>query len=222
MKILTAILTCTSTQARADACLATWIRDIKLPHDYVFYGDKAQSQAVDKTWNCEPNAGDLRRRLPEKTYKMLTESLNHEWDFLFKCDDDTYVVFDRLIEFLKTHDPSQDLYIGRQLGKQGYAQGGAGYILTRTAVKKCIQSLKDFYDDESQNKIAEDYSVGLACKKQQINLTPTFSLSTPNPKNTRKDQSPCLNAIFKDEKITTHYVQPETMRTIYNNNKSKQ
>ena len=217
MKILTAILTCTSTQARADACLATWIRDIKSPHDYVFYGDKAQSQAMDKTWNCSPDSGEHRRKLPQKTFKMLVESLNHDWDFLFKCDDDTYACFDRLIEFLKTYDPSKDLYIGKQLGNKGYAQGGAGYILSRSAVQKCVNASEVFLT----SPISEDRTLGRALKSQDVNLTPTLSLSTPSPK-ARKDQSPCLNAIFKDEKITTHYVQPETMRTIYNDNKSKQ
>ena len=28
--------------------------------------------------NCEPNNGEHRIRLPEKTYKMLNESSNHD------------------------------------------------------------------------------------------------------------------------------------------------
>jgi len=79
MKILTAILTCSSTQDRANACLNTWIREIKVPHDYVFYGDESQSQSMNKTWNCSPDKGESRRGLPEKTYKMLVKSLKHEW-----------------------------------------------------------------------------------------------------------------------------------------------
>jgi hypothetical protein len=215
MKILTAILTCSSTQDRANACLNTWIREIKVPHDYVFYGDESQSQSMNKTWNCSPDKGESRRGLPEKTYKMLVKSLKHEWDFLFKCDDDTYVVFDSLIEFLKNYDPSQDLYIGKELGRRGYAQGGAGYILTRTAVKNCINSLKYFYGDKFKNKYAEDYSVGLALREQKINLTHTNLLSTPNPTTAKQNQSVCFDAIIKDNKITTHYVEAETMNKIY-------
>tara|TARA_B100000085_G_C18563585_1_gene520599 strand:+ start:6498 stop:7172 length:675 start_codon:yes stop_codon:yes gene_type:complete len=219
MKILTAILTCSSTQDRANTCLNTWIREIRLPHDYVFYGDESQSQSMNKTWNCSPDEGESRRGLPEKTYKMLVKSLKHEWDFLFKCDDDTYVVFDSLIEFLKNYDPSQDLYIGSELGRQGYAQGGAGYILTRTAVKKCINSLKYLYGDKSifsGNKLgAEDYSVGLALREQKINLTHTNLLSTANPTIAKENQSVCFDAIIKDNKITTHYIKPHTMDKIY-------
>ncbi len=216
MKILTTILTCTLTQHRANACLATWIKDIKTPHDYIFFGDKKQSYKMDKTWNCEPDDGELRGRLPEKTYKMLIESLNHDWDFLFKCDDDTYVVFDKLINLLKNYNPNDELYIGGKIVNPfPYGQGGGGYVLTRTAVKKCINSLKHFYNDKSKNKHAEDYSVGLALKEYGLNLTHTDLLSTPNPNTAKQNQSVCIDAIIKNNKITTHYVNPETMKTIY-------
>lgn len=215
MKILVAILTHEGTQSNADACAETWVKDIQDPHEYYFYGSKHQSQKMDRTWNCEPNEGEERFRLPEKTYKMLVESLNHDWDFLFKCDDDTFVVFDKLIEFLQNYDPSQDLYIGKELGRQGYAQGGAGYILTRTAIKKCINSLKYLYGDKSKNKNAEDYSVGLALRERKINLTHTHLLSTTNPTIAKQNQSVCIDAILKDNKITTHYVEAKTMLKIY-------
>jgi hypothetical protein len=216
MKILTAILTCSKTQRRADACLLTWIKSIKNPHDYVFFGDKTQSEKMDKTWDCTPDQGECRSRLPEKTYKMLEKSLEHEWDFLFKCDDDTYVNFPNLVEFLKAYNASDDLYIGSQLINQlPYAQGGAGYILTRTAVGKCILSLKDICRDKSKNKNAEDYSVGLALRDHKIDLINTGLLSTPCPNIARKDQSVCIDAVIKNKKITTHYVEAKTMCKIY-------
>ena len=216
MKILTAILTCSGTQKRADACIDTWIKDIKSPHEYYFYGSKTQSKKMNRTWNCESDEGEARDRLPEKTYRMLVESLNHDWDFLFKCDDDTFVVFDGLIDLLKKYHPDDDLYIGMGIVNPfAYAQGGAGYALTRGAVKKCIKSLKHLCNDESKNKYAEDYSVGLALKEQGINLTNTSLLTTPNKPKAKKDQRICVNAIVNYGKITTHYVKPNTMKNIY-------
>ena len=223
MKILTTILTCTSTQHRANACLATWIKDIKTPHDYIFFGDKKQSHKMDKTWNCEPDEGEKRDSLPEKTYKMLVKSLDYEWDFLFKCDDDTYVAFDKLINLLKNYNPDDELYIGGKIVNPfPYAQGGAGYALTRSAVKKCIESLKHFYKDavpgyplRAKTRNAEDYSVGLALKEQGINLTHADLLSTPNLKTAKQNQSVCIDAIIKKHKITTHYVMPETMEKLH-------
>jgi len=216
MKILVAILTCKSFQNRADACYKSWIQDIQEPHSYYFYGSKNQSEKISKTWNCEPNDGEARFRLPEKTYKMLVKSLNYDWDFLFKCDDDTYVNFNKLVEFLKDYDANDDLYLGKKIGKPfAYAQGGAGYILTRSVVIKCLESLKHFYKDKTKNKLAEDYSVGLALKEQGINLTHTNLLSTPAPAIAIQNQSVCIDAIINEHKITTHYVNSETMEKIY-------
>lgn len=216
MKMLVAILTHEGTQNNADTCSKTWTRDIHNPHEYYFYGSKTQSEKMNKTWNCEPDRGEARFRLPEKTYKMLVKSLDYEWDFLFKCDDDTYVAFDKLINLLKNYNPDDELYIGGKIVNPfPYAQGGAGYALTRGAVKKCIDSLKYFYGDESKTKRAEDYSVGLALKEQEINLIHTNSISTPNPATAKQNQSACINAIIKENKITTHYVNFETMKKIY-------
>ena len=135
---------------------------------------------------------------------------------MFKCDDDTYVAFDKLINLLKNYNPDDELYIGSKIVNPfPYAQGGAGYALTRTAVKKCIKLLKHLYNDESKNKSAEDYSVGLTLKEQGINLTHTDLLSTPDSNTAKQNQSVCIDAIIKEHKITTHYVMPETMKTIH-------
>jgi len=216
MKILVSILTHEGTQSSADACTKTWLKDIQDPHEYYFYGSKHQSQKMDRTWNCEPDDGECRGRLPEKTYKMLVESLNHDWDFLFKCDDDTFVVFDRLIDLLKNYNPNDELYIGCKIVNPiAYGQGGAGYILTRGAVRKCIKSLQHIYNDRSRNKIAEDYSVALALIEQGIALTATKWLTSPTPQHARQNQSVCVDDIVNKNVITTHYVRPETMLRIY-------
>jgi hypothetical protein len=227
MKILTTILTCSSSQERADACLATWLKDVNSPHEYYFYGSKTQSEKMDKTWNCEPDGGEARFKLPKKTYKMLVKSLNYDWDFLFKCDDDTFVAFDRLINLLKNYDPNDALYIGARIlnppenrigplrNLQAYAQGGSGYVLSRSAVQECVNASEIFLTSPR----SEDRTLGCALKEQGINLVPTKLLSTPDPHSAKKNQSVCVDAIIKNDKITTHYVMPETMRTIYNHNK---
>lgn len=224
MKILVTILTHSGSQSNADTCIKTWVNDIHHPHEYYFYGDDRQSNITARTWNCTPDDGESRRRLAQKSYKMLIKSLNHQWDFLFKCDDDTFVAFDRLINLLKNYNSKDDLYIGTPLNKNGikYGQGGAGYILTRTAVKKYIEVFELFYNDISNNKFAppfgqsEDYSMGFSLKEKQINLTNTNLLSTPDPAIAKQNQSVCIDAIIKDNKITTHYVKPNTMKKIYN------
>lgn len=52
------------------------------------------------------------------------------FQWLLKCDDDTYVAMDRLKLLLDTATAD---YIGRDFG--GFASGGAGYLLSRKAVE---------------------------------------------------------------------------------------
>jgi len=222
MKILVSILTCSNTQKRADACLNTWIKDIESPHDYFFYGDHVQYRSMSKTWDCTPSLGESRMRLPEKTYKMLKQSLSYDWDFLFKCDDDTYVNFERLLGLTKTLNSKDSLYVGSKVfgqGKLDYGSGGAGYLLTRSAVKLCLKSLVDIYNDFSINKSAEDYSVGLALDRQNVKLTQSDLLTSPTiaVKFGRESQQTCIESIISKKFATTHYVSAETMFEIQKN-----
>jgi len=216
MKILTAVLSYSQSSDLLKACLDTWIKNIQPPHDYVIYGDERQSNTYDKCWNCSPEKGERRDRLPIKTLNMLKKALNEDWDFLFKCDDDTYVNFSKLVEYLKDFDKHDVLYIGSPLVNPfPYAQGGAGYVLTRSAIIKSMDRLQEICHNFEINKNAEDYSVGLALSRAGIKLTQVDNLSTPSPDLARKNQNLCIDAIVKDKKITTHYVEPATMRKIY-------
>lgn len=220
MKIMVAILSCSKTQDRAKACEETWINNIRKPHDYFFYGDKKQSLRMKKTWNCEPDEGERRNRLPEKTYKMLKKSLDYDWDFLFKCDDDTFVNFNLLENFVKSLDSQKTLYIGGKIRQKkpidlAYGQGGAGYMLTRNAVEKCLKKGKLFFQDTKKIKAAEDYAVGLALYEQGIHIMGCNLLATPRPKQAKQDQAVCVDQILTQKKATSHYINPQTMRLIY-------
>lgn len=226
LKILVCVLTCSETQKQADACLNTWVKDIESPHKYFFYGDSAQSTSMKNTWDCSPDLGEDRARLPEKTYKMLKQSLSYDWDFLFKCDDDTFLVFRKLVRFLENFNSKKEIYLGTTIGLEWqkkdptikkplpYAQGGAGYILSRSAAIKCLNSLKLFYDNQIKNKEMEDYSVSLALNMEKINMMHTDNLSSVSVSN-RENQSLCIDSIIIDGKITTHHVKPETMKQLY-------
>jgi hypothetical protein len=216
-KILITILTCSKTEDRAKACLDTWIKDIKKPHDYFFYGDSDQAKKMEKTWDCSPEKGELRARLPEKTYKMLLKSLEYNWDFLFKCDDDTYVKVEELVNLLDNFEKHQDLYMGKPIrsskGYCRYAQGGGGYVLSRKAVSKCVEKMKYIYNDHRLHLDAEDYSIGLALEKQNIPLigSKKFAGGSPN----QKEEQP-FKDIIERGMITSHYVKPKIMNEIYN------
>jgi len=71
--------------------------------------------------------------LPQRTRAFCEWALARgDWDYLFKCDDDTYVAIDRLAGF----NPGRADYLGAEWtpGVE-YASGGAGYLLSRRAAQ---------------------------------------------------------------------------------------
>ena len=78
------------------------------------------------------DAPDDYKNLPIKVRAFFRYVLEHfEFEWLFKCDDDTYLVPERLLSLLGAHDVVGD----RLLASRGSAQGGAGYLLSRNAVE---------------------------------------------------------------------------------------
>jgi len=131
-RILIGALSGAAKTARRNACRATWLADIDVRDDVqcVFLrGDPGLSKPKlrgDELWLPCP---DDYASLPQKTRGFCQWALaNAEFEYLFKCDDDTYVCLDRLLQV----PPGLD-YCGWKLGKRNYASGGAGYLLSRRA-----------------------------------------------------------------------------------------
>jgi hypothetical protein len=83
------------------------------------------------------------------------------WDYLFKCDDDTYVSIPRL----KAYDLAGRDYVGAEWKPGvGYASGGAGYFLSRRAATIVAETL-------AITHWAEDLHVGNALRAAGIPLS---------------------------------------------------
>ncbi|XP_064456425.1 glycoprotein-N-acetylgalactosamine 3-beta-galactosyltransferase 1-like [Ornithodoros turicata] len=109
---------------------------------------------------------ESRSYLWEKTKAAFTEVYNNylnESDWFLKADDDTYVIVENLRYFLLDKNSSEPIYYGcrfKPYVKQGYMSGGAGYVLSREAVKRFIeQSLHDPKCRQDHDG-AEDVEIG--------------------------------------------------------------
>ena len=68
----------------------------------------------------------------------------NDYDFFVKADDDTYIIMENLRLLLTTYDANDPTYLGcrfRPIAPEGYNAGGAGYVLSRTALRQFVNDL---------------------------------------------------------------------------------
>ncbi len=90
-----------------------------------------------------PEGRDFLWGKTRKAFQYIYEKHFDEADWFMKVDDDTYVIVENLRYLLKDHDPKEPVYFGRRFKpyvKQGYMSGGAGYVLSKEAVKRFVTS----------------------------------------------------------------------------------
>ncbi|VDD97294.1 unnamed protein product [Enterobius vermicularis] len=113
------------------------------------------------------NATEGRKFLWMKTKEAFKWIYNNElqnYDWFLKADDDTFVIVENLRFMLLAYSPDAPIYFGckfKMYMKQGYMSGGAGYVLSREAVKRFVEDgLTDSHKCKASNTGAEDAEIG--------------------------------------------------------------
>jgi hypothetical protein len=125
VRILIGILSCKRDQEYHQQARETWLKNC--PVDYKFFMGSSTIELDE----IKVEAPDSSKRLYKKIQKIVRYAVEQDYDFLFKCDVDTYVHVPRLLKSgFEKHDFS---------GYNG-AYGGSGYWLSRRAMQVLLDS----------------------------------------------------------------------------------
>lgn len=132
---------------RLAVCKDTWIADAVRDH-----------LPVDIVLASDYGIADTNTNLPLLMQAYLRAVLlQDDWDYLFKCDNDTYICIPRWLKY----DPKGRDYIGRNCARPPYAHGGGGYWISRKFATLLAEKLRlrPYYKDRQVGEIARDSGI---------------------------------------------------------------
>ncbi|CAL1537638.1 unnamed protein product [Lymnaea stagnalis] len=138
------------------------------------------SQTNDSFPTVGVNAKEGRQHLTTKTMKAFKYLYDHhlgDADWFLKADDDTYVIMENLRYFLSGEDPNKPLYFGQRFKpylKQGYASGGAGYVISKEALTRYGQRGFENPSMCRNNTGHEDVEMGRCLQNLGVVLKPSL------------------------------------------------
>ena len=112
---------------------------------------------------------------------IYDHNLTHSYDWFLKADDDTYVIVENLKYFLRDKNASDLVYYGHHFKpyvRNGYMSGGAGYVISKTAVEKFVElgltnehlcAVKGQAEDVSMGRCLQNVGVMAADSRDSLN-----------------------------------------------------
>jgi len=199
MKVIIGILSALSYNKRRQDCINTWYSELKKYNieAYFLIGNNSNNYIIDKNILYLPCKDDYNH-LPSKTFHFCKWALeNREFDYLFKCDDDTFVQVDRFAQYKTDKD-----YIGIDpIGNGELNSGGAGYFLSKKSVKLIVDGFK--------HEIGlEDLLIAQFLKQNNIERTEDHRFQACHLDRTEPSQN--------NDIITCHYIRDNDMYKLYN------
>uniref|UniRef100_A0A3Q3KV89 Glycoprotein-N-acetylgalactosamine 3-beta-galactosyltransferase 1 n=1 Tax=Mastacembelus armatus TaxID=205130 RepID=A0A3Q3KV89_9TELE len=107
-----------------------------------------------------------------RAFQYIHQHHLDEADWFLKVDDDTFVVVENLRYSLSKYDPEKPLYSGRftPFISQGYMSGGAGYVLSKEALRRFIKGFKS--GECTHFSSIEDIALGKCMETMKVEPPP--------------------------------------------------
>lgn len=161
VRVLCWIMTSPSNiQSKARHVKATWG---KRCNTLLFMSSKPEPSLPTVALNVNEGRDNLWAKTKE-AFKYIYKHYIDDADWFLKADDDTYCVVENLRLLLRDHNPEEPIYFGRRFKpyvRQGYMSGGAGYVLSRDAVRRFVnRALRSPSLCRSDAGGAEDLEIG--------------------------------------------------------------
>ena len=201
MRIMYCILSGHEKRDRLQACVDTWA----LKKNVLVFSDENRGCSI----KCSDESGYAY--CPQKVrygmqYVKRMLVMYGRIDWLFFCDDDTYVNVPRLEEYLSHKDENRTVY-GNRISlykkdpKLKYLSGGSGYAMKPETLELIVQKLK-----KVKHTTFADVMVGYAIKKARLKLVDdgVFHMDGPWDYNYTIEEA--------GQKVTFHHLEPNQMR----------
>lgn len=196
VRVLVGICSCNNAANRRKACRETWLSHPVPGIECKFFLGRREpipgEEDVVTLW-----VNDSYAHLPAKGLAFYTYALEHyDFDWLFKCDDDTYLALDRLESLC---DDRYDLVGDMSLANRGFPSGGAGYLMSRALVEKIVA-----HGDQVPATGAEDVLFGQLSRElgARTHATPRLFLS----------HSPAPHRL--NDQVSAHWCSPKRLHDI--------
>lgn len=198
-KFVIAVMSCLGNKAKRDVIRSTWGQTSHVP--VLFYVGSGEPAA--ELYTYQLNCPDDYKHCALKQFEMMRH-LDYECPVFF-CDDDTYIVTDRL-------KLPESEYVGCPCVMEDgtvMAHGGAGFFLGTKALKLATEENRDLCSET----IYSDQLVGKLMKRAGIELQADFRF---NPGKYRDNVGYCnLVPNRRNQYITTHFVPEDLMHSLH-------
>ncbi|XP_073821328.1 glycoprotein-N-acetylgalactosamine 3-beta-galactosyltransferase 1-like [Musca autumnalis] len=155
--------------------------DLKAKHIKATWGKRCNKLLFMSTVE-DPELGTIALPVPEgrnnlwgktkEAFKYIYKHHLNEADWFFKADDDTYTIVENMRFLLYPYSPNTPIYFGcryRKFVKQGYMSGGAGYVLSKEALRRFVEKAlpnKTLCMENSYG--AEDVEIGKCLENVEV------------------------------------------------------